>query len=169
MCWVFNLRQRGFVEVQLQPLNYVSEISSVETHNVFGYTRRPRAESEQGQIQKGLFSLNANVSPQASHGAVPVAGTHSFQHPHCRRGATLKALTDVIGVGPGPILKQHLSGLAGPGQRLEKVLHLISGATTEKQENKGIFRKTGITLKNEKKSSTSTKHKEIPAAQTQEP
>lgn len=71
--------------------------------------------------------------PQTSHGAVPVTGTHGFQHPHSRRGATLKALADVIGVGPGPILKQHLSGFAGPGQRLQKVLHLISGATTGKR------------------------------------
>lgn len=104
--------------------------------------------------------------PQTSHGGVPVAGVHGFQHPHGCRGATLKALTNVIGVGPGPILKQHLSGFAGPGQRLQKVLHLISGATTGEQ-NKGIFRKTGSTLKNVKHNNTSTKYKEslrFPAA-----
>lgn len=87
---------------------------------------------------------------QTSHGAVPVGGAHGFQHPHSRRGATLKALTDVVGVGPGPILKQHLSGFAGPGQRLQKVLHLISGATTAKREQ-GHLQKNRL------------KYKEIPA------
>lgn len=61
---------------------------------------------------------------------LPFSGPYSLQHPHGCCGLTLKALTDVISVGPGPILKQHLSGLAGPGQRLQQVLHLIGGATT---------------------------------------
>lgn len=82
---------------------------------------------------------------QESHHAVPVSGTYGFQHPHGRRGATLKALTDVVGVGPGPILKQHLSGFAGPGQRLQKVLHLVSGAATGK--NKQTQQKLNIKSK----------------------
>lgn len=37
------------MEVQLQPLNYMREITSMETHDVFGYTRRLRAESKRGR------------------------------------------------------------------------------------------------------------------------
>lgn len=95
-----TLRQRRFVEVQLQPLDYMREITSMETHDVFGYTRRLRA----------------------------LSGPYSLQDPHGCCGLSLEALTDVIGVGPSPILKQHLSGLAGPGQRLQQVLHLVGGA-----------------------------------------
>lgn len=35
-----TLRQWRLVEVQLQPLYNVREVSRVETHHVFGYTRR---------------------------------------------------------------------------------------------------------------------------------
>lgn len=130
------------MQVQLQPLNHVSEIGRVETHDIFGDTGRPRAESEGGRrrLQTPLAPCRA---PQTRRGAVPVSGTYGFQHPRCRRGATLKALTDVVGVGPGPVLKQHLSGFAGPGQRLQKVLHLVSGATTGQNTNKKcVFRTT---------------------------
>lgn len=112
----------------------MSEISGVETHNVFGHTRRPRAESQEGKIEGTSFA--ECCVPKTSHHVVPVPGTDGLQHPHGRRGATLEALTDVVGVGPGPILKQHLSGFAGPGQRLQKVLHLVSGATTGLKKKK---------------------------------
>lgn len=38
--WCANLRQRGLVQVQLQPLDHVREIGGMETHHVFGYARR---------------------------------------------------------------------------------------------------------------------------------
>lgn len=72
----------------------------METHNIFGYTRRVRA----------------------------VPRSYSLQHPDSSCCLTLEALPDVVSVSPGPILKQHLSGLAGPGQRLQQVLHLVGGA-----------------------------------------
>lgn len=130
---VLNLRQRRFVEVQLQPLNYVSEIGSVETHHVFGYARRPRAEKPGRTDSESIFFAVWDV-PQMWHRAVPVSTTYGFQHPHGRRGAPLEALTDVVGVGPGPVLEQQLSGFAGPGQRLQEVLHLVRGATTSERK-----------------------------------
>lgn len=72
----------------------------METHNVFGYTRRLRAFSK----------------------------AHSLQHSHGCCGPALETLTNVISVGPRPILKQHLSGLAGPGHGLQQVLHFVGGA-----------------------------------------
>lgn len=41
-----HLRQWGFIQVQLQPLNDIIEIPRMKTHNVFGYTSRFRAEGE---------------------------------------------------------------------------------------------------------------------------
>lgn len=58
---------------------------------------------------------------------LPVS-THGLQHPNSSRGRTLKALADVICVGTCPVLKHHLPGLTGPGQRLHQVLHLVGGA-----------------------------------------
>lgn len=34
----------------------------------------------------------------------------------------------MVGVGSRTVLKQQLSGLAGPRQRLQQVLHLVGGA-----------------------------------------
>lgn len=59
---VFNLRQRRFVEVQLQPLNHVSEIGSVETHHVFGYARRPRAEKPGRTDSESIFFCRVGCS-----------------------------------------------------------------------------------------------------------
>lgn len=77
----------------------------METHNIFGYTRRLQA----------------------------FYGAYGLQHPHGRRGLALETLSDVIGVGSRPILEQHLSGLVGPGQGLKQVLHLICGAFSFKR------------------------------------
>lgn len=42
-----HLRQRGFMEVQLQPHDHIWEISSVETHHVFGDASRSVAAVRQ--------------------------------------------------------------------------------------------------------------------------
>lgn len=67
--------------------------------------------------------------------SLPFYSADSLQHSHGRRGLTLEALADVVGVGAGPVLEQNLSGLAGPGHRLEQILYLVSGAKKEKKTN----------------------------------
>lgn len=59
---------------------------------------------------------------------LPVYGAYGLQHPHSGGGLPIKPLPYVVGVGPCPVFKQHLSGLAGPGQRLQQVLYFIGGA-----------------------------------------
>lgn len=54
----------------------------------------------------------------------------SLQHTDSSSSLSLEALTDVVGVGSGPVLKQHLPGLAGSRQILQ-VLYLIGGPTFE--------------------------------------
>lgn len=54
----------------------------------------------------------------------PLSAAHSLEHPYGGGGLSLEALSDVVGVGSGPVLKQHLPGLAGPRQVLQ-VLDLI--------------------------------------------
>lgn len=61
---------------------------------------------------------------------LPLSKTDSLQHPDGSCGLSFKPLADVVGVGTGSVLKQHLSGLAGPGKVLQQVLHLIGGPET---------------------------------------
>lgn len=100
---------------------------------------------------------------------IPFPGPDRLQHPDGCRGLTLKALPDVVGVSPGPVLEQQLSGLAGPGQRLQQVLHLIGGAEVGHKQGM-LFRGTdgggggggGWDTQNDKQH-VSVHYKEIPA------
>lgn len=56
LCVNEHLRQRRFVQVQLQPLNDVREIPSMETNNVFGYMRRLRPENKAERVGGGKRS-----------------------------------------------------------------------------------------------------------------
>lgn len=58
-----------------------------------------------------------------------LSAADGLQHADSGRGLSLEALTDVVGVGSGPVLEQHLSGLAGSGQVLQ-VLDLVGGPAT---------------------------------------
>lgn len=55
-----------------------------------------------------------------------LSAAHRLQDSDGGSRLSLEALADVVGVSPGPVLKQHLSGLAGSGQILQ-VLDLIGG------------------------------------------
>lgn len=59
---------------------------------------------------------------------LPFSKANGLQHADSCCGLTFKTLSDMVGVGSGPILKQHLSRFAGPRQGLKQVLHLIGGA-----------------------------------------
>lgn len=96
---------------------------------------------------------------------IPFPGLDCLQHPDCCRGLTLKALSDVVGVSPGPVLEQHLSGLAGPGQRLQQVLHLIGGAEVGHKQGNAFQRnrRWGWGDTQNDKQHVSVHYKEIPA------
>lgn len=57
-----NLRQWGFMKVQLQPLDHIREITSVETHYVFGNTRRirPKKQKRGTKVVVELCGKNKN-------------------------------------------------------------------------------------------------------------
>lgn len=55
-----------------------------------------------------------------------LSAANSLQHTDSSSSLSLEALADVIGVGSGPVFKQHLPGLTGSGQVLQ-VLYLIGG------------------------------------------
>ena len=59
----------------------------------------------------------------------PLSAAHGLQHTHGSSGLPFEALTDVVGVRPRAVLKQHLPWLAGPGQVLQ-VLDLVGGPET---------------------------------------
>lgn len=82
----------------------------------------------------GLQPLSKFLSPLRCR-TLPFLGADGLQHPDGCRRLTLEALADVVGVGSCAVLKQHLSGLAGPGQRLQQVLHLVGGAGGGRQQH----------------------------------
>lgn len=55
-----------------------------------------------------------------------LSAAHSLQHADSSSSLSLEPLTDVVGVGSRPVLKQHLPGLTGSGQILQ-VLYLVGG------------------------------------------
>lgn len=60
--------------------------------------------------------LYTTLDYQIDQRIIPFSEANSFQHPDSCCGLTFKTLADVISVGSSSVLKQHLSGLTGPGQ-----------------------------------------------------
>lgn len=94
---------------------------------------------------------------------IPFPGLDRLQHPDGCRGLALKALPDVVGVSPRPVLEQHLSGLAGPGQRLQQVLHLIGGAEVGHKQGDSEQQTGGRGDTQNDKQHVPVHNKEIPA------
>lgn len=97
----------------------------MEAHDVFGDTRR--LQTAIGEIPRQPEQTGRALETRATRRA-PFFVADGLQDAHRRRGLTLETLADVVGVGSRPVLEEHLSGLAGPGQGLEEVLHLVGGA-----------------------------------------
>lgn len=111
------LRQRRFMEVQLQPHDHIWEIPSVETHNVFGdpsWSITSVRQYAKSPVYWSELVLYVKVSEDVT-GYLLLSAAHSLQHTYSSSSLSLEPLTDVVGVGSRPVLKQHLPGLTGSG------------------------------------------------------
>lgn len=119
----------------------------METHNVFGYTRRPGAESKEGQIQKRLLPnvafLRLRIAPYPSMArtafSTPTAAVVRRSKPWPMWSAWARVRSS-NSISLGSLVL---------GRDCRRFFTSLVELRQEKQ-NKGVLRKTASTLKNEK-------------------